>query len=74
MRDWRAYPTSDLDLWIYWNEGYNLAGATGNSPERAILEDPKILYVLIDGHSIYGKGALFTQEEPHKLEIRFTLG
>lgn len=74
MRDWRAYPTSDVDLWVYWDEGYNLDGATWNSPERAVLEEPTILYVLIDGYSIYGKGSLFTQEEPYQLEIKFTIG
>ncbi|UCB60437.1 MAG: S8 family serine peptidase [Candidatus Bathyarchaeota archaeon] len=73
MRDWRAYPTSDLDLIIYWDEGYNVDGATWNSPERAILNDPTILYLYIEGYSIYEKApTLFGFGEPYELTITFT--
>jgi subtilisin family serine protease len=67
LRDWSFYPTSDLDLIVYWDEGYNLNGATLNSPERVMLENPKTLYVLIDGYSIQAKN------EPYVLTIKFTL-
>lgn len=74
MRDWRSYPTSDLDVIIYWDGGYNYDAATWNSPERAILENPTYLYVLIDGYNIYQNGALLAGHEPYKLEVEFTIG
>ncbi len=77
MRDWRSYPTSNLDLVIYWDGGYNLDGATLNAPERVILEDPTMLYLYVDGYSIYTKGqrgGLLPPSEPYKLEIKFTVG
>ena len=75
MRDWRSYPTSDLDVIIWWDGGYNFDAATWNSPERAILKDPTYLYiVLIDGFNIYQKGALLAGQEPYKLEVEFTIG
>jgi len=72
MRDWSVYPTSDLDLYVYWTQcgssgGYNYDGATLNSPERVILENPKTLSVLIAGYSIYA------ENEPYILIIKFTL-
>lgn len=67
LRDWSVYPTSDLDLIVYWDEGYNLNGATLNSPERVILEKPKTLYVLIDGYTIYA------DKEPYVLIIKFAI-
>ncbi|MDI6904774.1 MAG: S8 family serine peptidase [Candidatus Bathyarchaeia archaeon] len=51
--DWSMYPTTDLDLYVYWDEGYNYNGATLNSPERVILEKPTYLDVLIHGYAIY---------------------
>lgn len=72
-RDWSFYPTSDLDFLVYWDEGYNFDGATWNSPERVMLENPTLLYVLIDGYSIYGIHGFF-QKEPYLLRIKFTLG
>ncbi len=74
MRDWRTYPTSDIDMIIYWDEGYNFDGATWNSPERAILEYPTILYLYIEGYSIYEKGHSLAHGEPYKLTITFTTG
>jgi len=67
LRDWSVYPTSDLDLYVYWDEGYNFDGVTLNSPERVILENPTTLSVLIDGYSIYAGN------EPYVLIIKFTL-
>jgi subtilisin family serine protease len=67
LRDWSVYPTSDLDLIVYWGNGYNFNGATLNSPERVILEKPKTLYVLVDGYTIYA------DKEPYILIIKFTL-
>jgi subtilisin family serine protease len=77
MRDWRSYPTSDIDLIIYWDGGYNVDGATWNAPERAILENPTILAYYVEGYDIYSKskkGGLMPPAEPYKLEIKFTLG
>ena len=67
LRDWSVYPTSDLDLYVYWDEGYNFDGVTLNSPERVILGNPTTLSVLIDGYSIYAGN------EPYVLIIKFTL-
>jgi hypothetical protein len=75
MRDWRGYPTSDLDMIIanwagdHWE--YIVTGATLNSPERVIIQNPTAFYVLIIGYSIYeqGSGAAI---EPYKLHITFT--
>ena len=41
-RDWRKFPTSDLDLLVFDPAGnlISLDGATGNTPERAIILDP----------------------------------
>lgn len=50
--DWTVYPTSDLDLIVYWDEGYNTDGAHMNSPERTKMENPTFIYVLIDGYYI----------------------
>jgi subtilisin family serine protease len=41
-RDWRKFPTSDLDLLVFDPAGnlVSLDGATGNTPERAVIIDP----------------------------------
>lgn len=67
LRDWSFYPTSDLDLYVYWDEGMNYDGATLNSPERVMLENPTTLSVLIDGYSIYA------ENEYYVLVVKFTL-
>jgi subtilisin family serine protease len=69
--DWRAYPTSDLDMIIYWDAGYSLYGATWNSPERVMLEHPTFLYVYVEGYSIYEQGTMVSLE-PYKLHVTFT--
>jgi len=51
--DWSAYPTSDVDMYVYWDGGYNFDGATLNSPERVKLQNPTLIYVLLYGYAIY---------------------
>lgn len=56
VRDWSEFPTSDIDM-ILFDPAFNLAstdGATGNAPERTIVEDPApgTWYVLIDGYQV----------------------
>ena len=53
INDWSKYPTSDMDMVIYWDEGYNFAGATWKAPERVILEDPTILYLYVEAYTLY---------------------
>lgn len=55
-RDWSKFPTSDVDMIIY-DPTFGLAsldGATGNAPERAIIDMPMAgtWYVLIDGYQV----------------------
>lgn len=71
MFDWSKYPTTDLDLYVYWYNGtqwlmsYN--GATLNAPERVILEKPVgRFYVQIYGYAIYTGF-----KEPYQLTIWF---
>ena len=68
VNDWSEYPTSDLDLYIYWDEGYNYNGATLNAPERVVLAEPTILYVLLHGYTVYEE----VEPEPYELRIYFT--
>jgi len=53
VNDWTQYPTSDLDLYVYWDEGYNFNGATLNSPERVVLDKPTFIYVTLYGYTVY---------------------
>ena len=41
-RDWRKFPTSDLDMQVFDPAGdlVSLDGATGNTPERAVIYEP----------------------------------
>ena len=41
-RDWRKFPTSDMDMLVYDPAGdlVSIQGATGNAPERAEISDP----------------------------------
>lgn len=41
-RDWGKFPTSDIDMLVYDPDGslISLDGATGNTPERAVITDP----------------------------------
>jgi serine protease AprX len=56
-RDWSMFPTSDVDMILFDPNGAlaSFAGATGNAPERAIIDAPLpgTWYVLIDGYEIY---------------------
>jgi hypothetical protein len=58
--DWSAFPTNDLDLIVYWDDGYNYDAATLNSPERAKLNNPTFIYLLIDGYTVYSGTDSFT--------------
>jgi len=51
--DWSRYPSSDLDLYIYWDEGLTLEGATLNSPERVVLKKPTYIYAYIYAYEIH---------------------
>ncbi len=50
---WAMFPTNDLDLIVYWDDGYNYDGGTLNSPERVVLDNPTFIYVLISGYTVY---------------------
>jgi len=50
---WAMFPTNDLDLYVYWDDGYNYDGGTLNSPEKVKLDNPTFIYVLIDGYAVY---------------------
>jgi len=61
LRDWSTYPTSDLDMFIYWDGGLILyEGATLNSPERVVLKKPTYIYVYVYGYAIYAEKETFT--------------
>ncbi len=51
--DWTKYPTSDMDMIIYWDFGINDHGATMSAPERVILESPTILYLYVEAYLLY---------------------
>jgi len=65
VNDWTQYPTTDLDLYVYWDEGYNYDGATMGAPERAVLKQPTFIYVLINGYAVY------VGSEPFELLVWF---
>jgi len=65
VNDWTQYPTADLDMVLYWNEGYNLKGATLSSPERVVLDKPTIIYALLIGYAVFGSA------EPFELLVWF---
>ena len=67
QNDWSKYPTSDLDMYVYWDEGLNYEGATLNSPERVVLTRPTYVYVLIYGFTVY------TETEPFVFIAGFKL-
>lgn len=50
---WDQYPTNDLDLIVYWDMEMNYDGATLNAPETVILKKPTLLYIGIDGYTVY---------------------
>ena len=63
---WNTFPTSDLDVYVYWNGAYDYSGATLNAPERLVLSGATgKMYLLIDGYAIY------TGRESFQLRITF---
>jgi len=58
--DWTKYPTSDMDMVIYWDKGYNTAGASMNSPERVVLSNPTMLYLYVEAYAVYVKAESFS--------------
>jgi hypothetical protein len=57
--NWQNFPTSDIDMLIFDPDSnlVSLDGATGNSPERAVIENPipGTWHVVIEGYEIYVK-------------------
>jgi len=54
--NWARYPTNDLDLFVQWFDGTDWLmsdGATLNSPEQVILENPVDIYVSINAYAQY---------------------
>jgi hypothetical protein len=57
-QDWGHYPTSDLDMYLYDpNNGINGSGATLNSPEDVIVNNPipGTWKVLVQGFAVATK-------------------
>ncbi|MFX0185530.1 MAG: S8 family serine peptidase, partial [Candidatus Hodarchaeota archaeon] len=53
-KDWTRWATSDLDLVIFGPDGYiNADGATGASPEIALVAGAGDYIILIDGSQVY---------------------
>jgi hypothetical protein len=54
-RDWAHWATSDLDILIFDGEGYliNIDGATGSSPETAVIYGAGDYYIMVDGYQVY---------------------
>jgi hypothetical protein len=56
--DWSRYPTSDLDLIVFWNDGIEdkltFSGATLNAPERLVVSDTAVvsLTIIVFGFSV----------------------
>jgi hypothetical protein len=64
-RDWAHWATSDLDMYVINPDGtLNVKGATGASPEVAILPGPGDYTILVDGYQVY-----FDKTEYYSLEI-----
>lgn len=57
VRDWSEFPTSDIDMFVYdpYFNLVSLAGATGNAPERAIIDTPApgTWYIYVDAYEVY---------------------
>jgi hypothetical protein len=61
-RDWRRFPTDDLDLTLVSPSGSeDLRGATYNAPERIVLEEPEpgTWTAIVDGFTIHRGKAPF---------------
>jgi subtilisin family serine protease len=52
-RDWTRWATSDLDLIIYGPYGINAEGATGASPEAAMILGEGRYVLLVEGYQVY---------------------
>ena len=56
-RDWGKFPTSDIDMLVYDPDGnlVSLDGATGNTPERAVITGPSpgIWTIRIEAVEVY---------------------
>lgn len=69
VNDWTRYPTSDLDMFINFSGPhgpYNYDGVTLNAPERAVLERPSTIHVMIHAYEI-NTG----EPEPWELKVWF---
>lgn len=56
LRKWDLFPTSDLDMLVF-DPNLNLAsldGATGNAPERVVIDSPEAgtWYIVVDGYEL----------------------
>lgn len=58
--DWSKYPSSDLDLYVQWDEGLTLAGATLNSPERVVLKKPTYVYAYVYAYEVHAQKEGYT--------------
>ncbi|WP_455462968.1 hypothetical protein, partial [Candidatus Hodarchaeum mangrovi] len=65
-RDWAHWGTSDLDILIFDHEGHliNVDGATGASPEVAIISGAGDYFIMVDGYQVY-----WDKKENYCLEI-----
>ncbi len=62
LRDWRRFPTDDLDLIVVSPSGArNFRGATLNAPERTVLRDPEpgTWTAIVDGFTVHRERAPF---------------
>jgi hypothetical protein len=66
VNDWSKYPTSDMDMIIYWDMLYNIHGATLSAPERVVLDNPTILYLYVEAYLLY------VPKESFEVRIFFT--
>lgn len=73
QQDWGRYPTDDLDLLILTPGGdLVVEGATLNSPERVVIDDPVPgeYLVIIDGYTVWGKRGNHAQFSLHAYDDR----
>jgi hypothetical protein len=73
QQDWGRYPTDDLDLIILTPGGDVIFdGATFNSPERVVINDPVpgVYTVIVDGYTVWGKRGNQAQFSLHAFDER----
>lgn len=72
QQDWGAYPTDDLDMTILPPGGGDpiLDGATLNSPERAVIDDPVAgdYIVILEGFTVWGNRGSRAQYSFHAVD------